>query len=223
METKNKSAEFEEAIKSFSKMSLEVDTLMNSGNADAIKLMNKSIENRCEAIAHEASRRVASFEIEQKKVKSSESLQSHGALEKKFLEEVKQEFDQGVVDLKKFLRGDSALSVSKVGNDSGVKASEEKEKEESEEKEESDENEDTDENEDSDEDEDSDENEEDESSENESSDGENTDDDDDTTDKDSSDEEDEEDEHSTENENTDDENPGEDEAVPEKTDDSNKK
>lgn len=90
MDRKNtKTEEFEEAIKNFSKMSLEADALMKSGNVDVHKLMNKSIENRSLAIAHEASKR------------------------NKSVEEVKIEFDKGVEEQKKILRGDSAINVSK--------------------------------------------------------------------------------------------------------------
>ncbi len=107
--------EFEEAIKNFSKVSLEVDTLINTGNADAHKLKNKSIESRNEAIAYEASKRLKSFEAEQKGVKESkESLKTPGTgtLEQLFLEEVKLEFDKGVEEHKNLLRGNSAINVN---------------------------------------------------------------------------------------------------------------
>lgn len=75
--------QFEEAIKNFTKLSLEADALLKAGNVDAHKLMNKSLENRSEAIAYEASKR------------------------NKSVEEVKLEFDKRVDEEKKLLRGES--------------------------------------------------------------------------------------------------------------------
>ncbi|KAG4075931.1 hypothetical protein HA402_003757 [Bradysia odoriphaga] len=114
MEQKTTSAgAFEEAIKNFSKMSLEVDSLINAGNADAHRLMNKSIENRNEAIANEATKRLKSFEMERKKSKSNEALTAHDTVEQLLREEVKMEFDKGVEEQRIRLRGDSANDVSK--------------------------------------------------------------------------------------------------------------
>lgn len=115
MQKKNSAtAEFETAIINFSKISLEVDELTELGNSDAHKILNKSIEDRQTAIAHEASRRLKSFETEQKVTKSKESLQTHGTLEKLLLEEVELEFDKGVEEQKVMLRGNSAIYENKV-------------------------------------------------------------------------------------------------------------
>lgn len=114
MERKTKSTgEFEEAIKNFSKISLEVDKLIVAGNADAHRLMNKSIEDRNEAIATEATKRLESFEIERKKAKSHEMVGSRDTMEKTLMEEVKMEFDKGVDEQMMRLRGNSAIDVSK--------------------------------------------------------------------------------------------------------------
>lgn len=114
--TNTLTGEFEAAIKNFSKISLEVDDLADLGNADANKIMSKSVESRKRAISHEASRRLSSFDVEQKGTKSKESLQTHGTLEKLFLEEVELEFDKGVTEEKMKLRGDSQIYENKVEN-----------------------------------------------------------------------------------------------------------
>lgn len=114
--TNTPTGEFEAAIKNFSKISLEVDDLADLGNADANKIMSKSVESRKRAISHEASRRLSSFDVEQKGTKSKESLQTHGTLEKLFLEEVELEFDKGVTEEKMKLRGDSQIYENKVEN-----------------------------------------------------------------------------------------------------------
>lgn len=194
--TNTATGEFEAAIKNFSKISLEVDSLADLGNTDANKIMSKSIESRKRAISHEASRRLSSFDVEQKGTKSKESLQTHGTLEKLFLAEVELEFDKGVTEQKMKLRGDSQIYEKKVENDVETKTTKEAEKKKSESSiEESAESDDT----------------ENEDSENESSGDESTDD----ADKDLSEEG--EDEDSSENESTDDESDAE------KVDDSGKK
>lgn len=204
-------SEFEAAIKNYSQISLEVDALKSLGNADAHKIMNKSIENRHVAIEHEAFRRLKSFEAKEKATKSKESLQTHRTLEKLYLEKVELEFDKGVEELKSKLRGNSAIYENKV-----EKQSDEADEGEKVGKKKSENSDDESENENSDEDSDSGSSDE-PNTEDESSDNETTDDEDSSEE----DEDEEENEDSTENENTEDENT-DDEAAPEKIDDSNK-
>lgn len=190
--------EFEAAIKNFSKISLEVDSLITLGNADAHKIMNKSMESRIAAISHEASRRLKSFDVEQKGTKSKESIQNHGTMEKLFLEEVELEFDRGVEEQKNKLNGDSQIYEKKAVESKKSESSDE----------ESAESDGTEENEDSEYD-----SSEDENTEDESTDG-------DTTDKDGSGE----DEDSSENESSGGENTDDEVDVDgDKVDDSGKK
>lgn len=99
--------EFESAIKNFSKISVEVESLIDLGNVDAFRILNKSIENRKEAIANEASRRLDSIDMEQKQKKTKEFSDTQNTLEKLILQEVELEFDKGVKEQKVMFRGDS--------------------------------------------------------------------------------------------------------------------
>lgn len=100
-------AQFERAIKDFSKISFEVESLVDVGNAEAVKILNKSIENRKEAISHEASRRFHSLDKEEKENKTKELSVTPDKLKNLILEEVEIEFNTGVTEEKLVLRGNS--------------------------------------------------------------------------------------------------------------------
>lgn len=125
MERISSISQFEKAIKDFSKISVEIDSLINKDNAEAIRIKNKSIENRKEAIEDEASRRIVSLEMDRKESKTKTSSKTHDKLEERILKEVEVEFDNGVTEEKLLLQGNSDNDKEEEDAESADSGSEE--------------------------------------------------------------------------------------------------